>query len=241
MKQRMKRGNHDAIVQDLEIMAVAVNYRQWIYSRISRYLGQRIVELGAGIGNFTECLLDRELVVAVDNYPPCIEYLEKRFSGRGNVIAVKMDIASREIESLSRYKPDTIVCINVLEHIEDDGVALSHMFQVLPKGGRIVLFVPAFRFLYGDIDRVVGHHRRYSKRELKERLSFAGFQIRDVSYMNSVGTIGWFLNNKILKRKEESSSQVMFYDRFVVPWLKYLEYYLPPPFGLSLVAIGEKQ
>ncbi|MEC4685234.1 MAG: class I SAM-dependent methyltransferase [Nitrospirota bacterium] len=221
-------------------MADAVNYRQWIYSRISRYIGQRIVELGAGIGNFTESFLDRELVVAVDNYNPCIEYLEKRFSGHGNVVPVKMDISSHEILSLSRYKPDTIICINVLEHVKDDSVAVSHMFQVLSRGGHIVLFVPAFQFLYGNIDRSVGHHRRYSKNELKERLIVAGFKLKDIFYMNSIGTIGWFLNNKILKRKEESASQVIFYDRFVVPWLKHMEYYISPPLGLSLIAIGEK-
>ncbi len=236
----MTANESDVIIQDLEIMADAVNYRHWIYSRISRYIGQRIIELGAGIGNFTERFLDRELVVAVDNHAPCIERLRKRFLNHGNVVTEKVDISSREILSLSRYKPDTIICINVLEHVKNDSRALSHMFHVLTKAGNIILFVPAFQFLYGDIDRIVGHHRRYSKSELKEKLIKAGFKLKDIFYMNSIGTIGWFLNNKIFKRKEESPSQVIFYDRFIVPWLKHLENHITLPLGLSLIAIGEK-
>lgn len=230
----------DPIIRDLEIMSGAVNYRKWIFGLFSKYLGKRIVEIGAGIGSYTGMLLDREIVVAADNYEPCIEYLKSRFSRNNNVIPLKIDVSSQEAMELSSYSPDTIICINVLEHILDDNKALSRMFSILNDNGRLVLMVPAHKFLYGSIDRIVGHQRRYSKQELGEKITSAGFKIRDLFYMNSIAVPGWFLNNRILKRKEESPAQVLFFDRFIVPWLKTVERVIKPPFGLSLFAIAGK-
>ena len=158
-------NNPDPIISDLEIMNEAVNYQMWIYDQFSKYLGQRIIELGAGIGNFTEMFLDRELVIAIDNYELCVEYLKNRFSSHRNIIPLKMDICSPEISKLKDYCPDTVVCINVLEHLKDDVVALSYIFEILQIGGRLLLLVPAFQFLYGNIDRAVGHCRRYNKKK----------------------------------------------------------------------------
>ena len=235
-----KMFSDDPVIRDLEIMAGAVNYRKWIYSRFDKYLGQRVIEIGAGTGNFTEFFLDREIVVPLDNYEPCVAYMKRRFSGRENVIPLKMDISSPEALTLSRYRPDTVVCINVLEHVSDDAAAISNISKVLEKGGMFILLAPAFQFLYGSIDRLVGHYRRYNKRELKGKLTEAGFNIKEIFYMNSVALFGWFLNNRILKRREESLKQVLFFDRFIVPWLKNLEGIVRPPFGLSLVAVGER-
>jgi SAM-dependent methyltransferase len=212
-----------------------------MYGRFSKYLGQRIIEMGAGIGNFTELFLDREVIIAVDNRKECVEYMKKRFSGTGNFIPVGIDISDPDILSLRRYRPDTIVCINVLEHVKDDVVALFYMSEILKEGGRLILIVPAFRFLYGSIDCLLGHYRRYGREELISRLCAAGFEIKEVSFMNSIAVIGWFLNSRILKRKEESLAQVLFFDRFVVPWLMTVEKLIKPPFGLSLIAIGEKK
>lgn len=234
-------SSSDPIIRDLEIMTGAVNYRRWIHSQIKEYLGQRIVELGAGIGNFTEMLLDREQVVAVDNYAPCIEYLKRRFSIYKNIIPVNVDISTPALLELGHHSPDTIVCLNVLEHVMDDVTALSRMFNLLKKGGRLVLFVPAFQPLYGGIDRLVGHHRRYSKKELTKKLAGAGFKIKTASYMNSIGFVGWFLNNRVFGKKEESSTQVKFFDRFIVPWLRNVEHVIKPPFGMSLIAVGGRE
>lgn len=230
----------DPIIRDLEIMAAAVNYRRWIASQFHRFLGQRIVECGAGIGTFTELWLDRELVLAVDAYEPCVERLRSRFAGFANVVPIHMDIASPTFVELARYRPDTIVCLNVLEHVEHDLAALSMMFTLLPRGGRLVIFVPAFQGLYGSIDRLIGHHRRYAKRELREKLTQTGFTILDLLFMNGIAPVGWWWNNRVMKRNEESPLQVMVFDRWVVPWLSKLERLWPPPFGLSLIALAEK-
>ena len=231
----------DLIIRDQELVMGAINYRKWIYTQFSKYLGRRVIEMGAGIGNFTEMFLDKELVVAVDNHKECVKYMKRRFTSSRNVIPVEMDISDPHIVSLSQYRPDTVVCINVLEHVRNDEVALSYMSEILKKGGRLILMVPAFQILYGSIDRLLGHHRRFSKKELISRLCDTSFVIKEISFINSIAVIGWFLNNRILKRKEESLAQVLFFDRFVVPWLKPIEKLVKPPFGLSLLAIGEKE
>ena len=119
--------------------------------------------------------------------------------------------------------------------------ALRNMREVLRPGGRLALLVPAYQFLFGTIDRLVGHHRRYTRTGLSAALTAAGFTIRDIYYMNSLGVFGWLLNNRIVKRREESPAQVLFYDKAVVPWLSRIERVIRPPFGLSLVAIAEKE
>jgi SAM-dependent methyltransferase len=231
-------SSSEIMISELEIMTSAENYRDWIYSQMARYLGQRIIEIGAGIGNFTELLLDRELVVTVDNDVQCLAYLQRHFSGRKNVLPVKGDLASENILSLGRYEPDTVVCINVLEHVKDDHAALTRMFRLLRPGGFLTLLVPAFPFAFGVTDRLVGHYRRYRKHDLRERLTDAGFEIHDLFYMNSLALFGWFLNNRILKRGEHAPSQVIFYDSVIIPWLRVIERAQHPPFGLSLVAIA---
>lgn len=233
--------NEDAIVRDLEIMAGANNYLNWIFSQFRSHVGKRIIEIGAGIGNFTKHFLDRELVVAIDNYAPCVDYIKQRFSGVENVVPLKMSIDDFVTDQLSQYRADTIVCINVLEHVKDDIAALKNMSDILVPEGKLILLVPAGQFIYGTVDKLVGHYRRYDKASLKNKVRQAGYlEIDSVSYMNSIAPLGWFLNNRILNKKEESPSQVIFYDRFVVPWLRKVEQVLPPPFGLSLVLIARK-
>ena len=229
----------DPIVHDLEIMRAAKNYGRWIFNQFRSHLGLRIIECGAGIGNFTELLLDRELVVAVDAYAPCLERLRQRFASAPQVVPVLMDIASPEFTALAVHRPDTVVCINVLEHVEDDLRALAQMRTVLPPAGRLALLVPAFPCLYGTIDRKIGHYRRYTKRELVAKLRRAGFRIRALFYMNVVAPLGWWLNNRLLQRQEESPAQVLVFDRWIVPWLQPLEAAVRPPFGLSVIAIAE--
>jgi SAM-dependent methyltransferase len=233
--------NPDPIIHDLEIMKNAKNYHKWFYSQFNKHLGQRIIEIGAGIGNEVHLLQDRNLVVAVDTSENCVEYMKRRFIGQSNILPVKGDVTSKEILELREYSPDTVICVNVLEHVKGDDTALSHMFELLGQNGKLILGVPAFQFLFGSIDRVVGHHRRYNKNELREKLADAGFKVLDIFYMNSISIFGWFLNNRILKLNVESLMQVKLFDTFVVPWLSVVERAVRPPFGLSIVAIAEKE
>jgi SAM-dependent methyltransferase len=228
-------------VSDLEIMSSAQNYRNWMYSRIRQFVGQRILEVGCGIGNFTQLFLDRELVVATDVYKPCIEQLRINLGDSPNLIAIELDISDPAARDLEKHELDTIVCLNVLEHIEDDLKALLNMHHVLRQEGRLVLLVPAFQFLYGTVDRSLMHHRRYSRKDLLPRIREAGFEIERSFYMNMIGMAGWFLNNRVLKRREENAEQIDFFDRYIAPFADRLERTFPPTFGLSLIAIGQKR
>ena len=227
-------------VSDLEIMASAANYRNWMFRQIAPYVGQRILEVGCGIGNFTSLLMDRELIVATDVYTPCVDYLKARLAGSLNVVPMKLDIADPAALELAKYEFDTVICLNVLEDIEDDLRALSHMHSVLRPGGRLVLLVPAFQFLYGTVDESLDHYRRYTRKNLLPRMKAAGFKIERSFYMNVIGMSGWFLNNRVLKRREENADQIELFDRYIAPVAERIEKIFPPPFGLSLIAIGQK-
>ena len=223
---------------DLEIMAQANNYQNWMFRRIAPYVGQRILEVGAGIGNFTRLLLDRELVVPTDLSPLCVNRLQQRLSDGLHVQPRLLDLGNPGDDDWSSFQFDTIICLNVLEHVEDHMRALRFMHSVLEPGGRAVILVPAFQFLFGTIDAKIGHFRRYRRRDLLPLMLAAGFTIEHSFYMNVIGMAGWFWNNRIRKINEEDAGQIQVFDRYIAPWAERVEQLLPPPFGLSLIAIG---
>jgi len=231
----------DITVSDLEIMSNANNYSGWIYRRILPFIGQRILEVGAGIGNFTRLLLNRELIVAVDKHPACVDYLKARLGNSRTLVPMELDISDPAVCELSPYEFDTVICLNVLEHVEDDLSALAHMYSVLRAGGILILLVPAFQFLYGSVDRSLGHYRRYNRKSLIPKVRQAGFEVERVFYMNMIGMAGWLLNNRILGWREESARQIGFFDRFVAPWAESLERLIQPPVGLSLISVCRKK
>ena len=145
-----------------------------------------------------------------------------------------------EFQSLASKRPDSVVCLNVLEHIKDDRLALSNMDSILGPGGKVILIVPAFKGLYGPIDANLGHYRRYGRRELAALAGRAGLKVRRLNYMNSVGFIGWWMNARVLPRQAQSESQIMIFDRLIVPVMSRIESVVRPPFGQSIFAVLEK-
>lgn len=226
----------DYTVRDQERMSRARNYFAWQGRLVRPAVGRRVVEIGCGIGNFTSMLLDRELVVGVDEVPDCLALLQARYP---HVSVVECDAASAAMRQLSRFEPDSCVALNVLEHIEDDLGALTHWAAMLPAGGRIVLLVPAFPALFGPIDRHLGHYRRYTRCTLAGLARGAGLRVRELRYFNSIGFFGWWANARLWRREEQSDAQIAFFDRFVVPVLSRAEGIVAPPFGQSLFAVLE--
>ena len=223
-------------VRDQERMEFARRYFEWQFTMAARHLGPRVLEIGCGLGNFTQHLLDRELVVGIDVEPECIENRNRRFAARPNLIGICMDVLSPDFTDLRRHEPTGIACLNVLEHVRDDALAVARMHTVLPAGGTVVLIVPAFDALYGPIDKLLGHYRRYSKRSLRETAQAAGFQIKVLRYINSIGFFGWWVNARILKRTEQSEAQIKVFDR-LVPALSRVESWMEPPIGQSIFAV----
>jgi SAM-dependent methyltransferase len=231
-------------------MASAVNYFAWQAQLVKPELGQRVVEIGCGSGNFTGTLLDREAVLAFDVDPECVAQCQRRYSNRDNLRAFVMDAAGLSpdelaanqpaIGELTRFRPDSVVCLNVLEHIQDDRGALRGMASILPPGGVIVLIVPAFEALNGPIDRNLGHHRRYSRASITMLAQDCGLGTKKLRYMNCVGFFGWWWNARVFKREAQSERQIAFFDRFIVPVASRVEARVRPPFGQSLFVVLKK-
>jgi SAM-dependent methyltransferase len=221
-------------------MRSAEKYFAWQSRLVRRELGRRVLEVGCGLGNFTGTLLDRDQVIAVDIKPECIELLKRRYPGRDNLHAIACDVLDPEFRDLAKFHPDTCVCLNVLEHIEDDGAALGSLASVLDPGGVIVLIVPAFQALYGPIDRNLGHYRRYDRGAIRRLAERTGFGVRKAHYSNCIGFLGWWMNAHILKREVQSKRQIEVFDCYLVPVISALERAVHPPFGQSLVAVLER-
>jgi SAM-dependent methyltransferase len=226
-------------IEDQQRMTRARNYFAWQAALVLPELGQRVIELGCGLGNFTGMLLDREVVLALDTEPECVARLNARYPGRPNLNTFTGDSVQRQ-HDLARFQPDSCVCLNVLEHIADDRATLESVRAVLAPGGVMVLLVPAFPALYGPIDENLGHARRYTRRSITE-LAAAGFEVKKLHYVNLLGFFGWWLNARVFRRHAQSAFQIALFDRAIVPVMSRLERIAPPPFGQSLFAVLRKR
>jgi 2-polyprenyl-3-methyl-5-hydroxy-6-metoxy-1,4-benzoquinol methylase len=220
----------------LSVLEGADNYADWIYELVRPHLGDRVLEVGAGHGELTERLRRNAHVTATDLSKRCIDALAKRFAGDPNVEVLQADVAALGAES---RQFDSVVLVNVLEHIDDDVAALSELRDVLRPGGRISVFVPAFEGLYSDFDRRIGHRRRYRRSQLVTAFDRAGLGIIDVRYVNTVGALAWWLAARQLGRVPTRRWSVQLYDR-VVPKIRRFEDARDPLFGQSLLCVGER-
>jgi len=217
----------------------ARGFNRWLFQQLDPYIGRRVLEAGAGIGNLTEFLLDREGLTCVDVDPFYVERLSRRHGHLSNVSFHEVDLGELDrCTALQQANLDTIVCINVLEHIEDDARVLRNFFQVLRPGGHALLLVPANPRLYTGVDRALGHFRRYTRNEMTAKLERAGFEIVESRGFNRLGSLGWYVSGKLLKRTSLSSRQMKLYE-WLMPLAKLVERLpvLPP---LSLIAVGRK-
>ncbi len=221
-------------------MSRAVNYFAWLHSLAEPHLGRRVLEVGCGLGNFTQRIAKRDLVLGIDTESACIDRHRARFAASPHVLTRQQDILAAGFEELAApHHPDSIVCLNVLEHISDDAEALRRMRAILPCGGRAVLVVPAFDALYGPIDRALAHYRRYSKPGFTALAQSAGFEVEALRYVNFCGFFGWWAN-RVLKRSEQSATQIAIFDALIAPVFSRLERLAEPPVGQSLFAVLRK-
>ena len=228
----------DVVYLTLLKMKNLQRYNRWVFSKLEPWLGKRVLEVGSGIGNVTRCLLDRELVIATDLEPKYLPILRNTFGKYAKFVIEQLDISGTDLDRFTPLGIDSVLCLNVLEHIEQEERALTNISRLLRPGGRLLLLVPCHRWLYGTLDRNLGHQRRYEKAELQGKLEGAGFSVVHLMYFNRAGILGWFLNSRILGRNQLPSLQLRLYN-VLVPLFK-LEELLPLPFGTSLIAIAEK-
>ena len=215
-------------------------YNRWVWNRIAEHVGNRVLELGAGTGSMTRFLYGRDLVIAADREQGYVDRLRNAFRRRPGVEVewIDPDGARFDSGSLRSRELDTVLFINVLEHLEDDQRALDRAFEILKPGGKAVVYSPADPRIYGPLDVGVGHRRRYSLDDLEQMLTRAGFAIVDGGYQNRVGRIGWRINSQLLRRRNLPSAQSKMFDRFV-PFFRSLDGRSPRK-GLSVIAVGLK-
>lgn len=222
----------------LERMAGAPAYNRWMFDRLSRWLGSRILEVGSGIGNLSQFFADRDRVVLTDTQPAYRAELERRFGDRPGVTVADLSLPDLPDEVLEE-RFDTVVCLNVLEHIEDDVAALDAMRRLLLSNGHLVLLVPALPAIYGSLDRTLGHFRRYTRNILRARCAAAKLELQHLEWFNLAGIPGWWFTGRVLKRTMIPAGPVAVYDK-LVPLFR-LERLLPIRIGQSLIAIGAQR
>lgn len=221
----------------LESMSQAVWYNRWTLKKFSKHLNGKILEVGCGIGNFTKFLIQYGQVTAIDINKDYLREAKKKVAdkdqiGFGNIEKGKYFFKTKDF--------DTIVCINVLEHIKDDAAALKNMHRLLKPGGTLILHVPAHPFLYGSIDASIGHFRRYEIKKLINNLRSSGFEICKTKRLNFIGAVGWFIVGKFFKDSEVKETKISIFN-FISPIFLLLENIFEPPFGTSILIIARKK
>jgi SAM-dependent methyltransferase len=218
----------------LSDIASARAYNAWIFDRARAQLGSRILDVGAGLGTFSQLAAECESnVVALEPEPEFAAYLRERFAGDERVKVVQGtvdDVASQDF--------DSIICFNVLEHIEDDAATVRSFAQLLVPGGRLFLLVPAHPGLYGGYDRAAGHVRRYARGALQSTLVGSGFDVETLRHVNPAGAVGWLLRVRLRSSLDWPSSSFGVFDR-LVPVLRHIDR-LHLPFVLSLWAVARR-
>jgi SAM-dependent methyltransferase len=232
------RESLDPLHATLHRMAALDRYNAFLFDLIRPAVGQRVLEVGAGTGNLTRFLKDRDAVLATDIDPRYTELLSRRFEQASNVAVADFELGAALPAAVAERRFDTIVCLNVLEHVADDRGALARLYDVLDPGGRLILLVPAHRGLYGSIDRAIGHYRRYERAELERLLPEVGFRIEKLFHVNATSIPGWYLNGRVLRRDSVPGLQARLADRLVP--IYRLERRLEIPFGLSMIAFARR-
>jgi SAM-dependent methyltransferase len=227
-------GSH--ILQSLER---ARHFNRWMAETLAPNVGPRVLEIGAGIGNITDWLVPRELYVASDINPVYLHFLRNMAFGKPYLQVDHIDL--EDAARFERWKGqfDTVVCLNVLEHVGDPLTALRNIRTALGPGGRVVLYVPQHQSLYSSLDEVLGHRCRYSRDGLTKDLTACGFTVNWIRDFNKVGVPGWFVNGKLLHRQRFSRVQLKIFD-VMVPLLRRVDHLLPWS-GLGLMAVATRR
>jgi len=239
VKYRLSSRYANAGKVALDALEQAPRFNCWMYQTIQMHLGTRIAELGSGRGNLSKLLKEGANVLVTDNREEYLEELRARWGHLPNVRVRRLDLLNADDYAiLKEFKVDTVVCLNVLEHIEDDVSVLRRLYQVLPPGCKVVFLVPFNPRLYSRFDEEIGHFRRYRKTELEEKLRAAGLKVETQFYFNKAGVIAWWLGNTLFHQRCITAWQLKIYN-LLTPMFRVLDHCLPMQ-GLSTVVVASK-
>ncbi|MDQ6758284.1 MAG: glycosyltransferase [Acidobacteriota bacterium] len=224
----------------LDTLSNTPNFNRWMADTIRPYLGARVLEMGAGIGNLSRNLVrGRARYIASDIDGEHLARLKMRLQHRPNVQICYCDLSAPDSFAGIPGNMDAVVCLNVLEHIQDDIGGLNNIRSILAPGGRAIILVPEGPSIYGTLDEVLGHFRRYTEQELTHKMQGAGFRLEKMIRFNRVSRPAWFVNGRILKKRTFSRFQLYIFDHLV--WFfRRLDPLLPWKPN-SIIAIGVKE
>ena len=222
----------------LESLGKSPEIARWTLGKFDGAIGDRVLEAGSGPGNLTSHLLDRERIVALDVEPAYVRRLDQRYGHLENFSAMLGDLEDPDLFlKLESEDFDTVVCVNVLEHLDRPEVAVAGFHRILQPGGRALILVPAGARLYSAMDEAIQHRRRYERSDVTELLEGAGFEVERVEPFNRLGVLGWSVN-RWTGRTTISAAQVSAF-RLMLPLARTLERVEGLP-GLSWIAIGRR-
>lgn len=223
----------------LDILSRAPRFNRWMAETIKPYLGGRILEIGAGIGNLSRHLAPgRQRYLATDIDKEHLARLRARFAHRPRLEVRHCNLAEPGDFAHIEQAVDSVVCLNVLEHVDNDRLGLANIHRALAPGGRAVILVPEGMSVYGTLDEALGHCRRYDEAELRGKLEEAGFEVEKVLYFNRPTRPGWYVNGRLLRRRTFSRFQIWVFDRLVWLWRR-IDGWLPWR-PASLIAVARK-
>jgi SAM-dependent methyltransferase len=230
------RGDRQIQCDVLVALAECRNHRKWFAGFARPFLGEHPIEIGSGLGDYAlEWIPLVEKYTATEADPALFAELKTHMAAYPSVTVRQLLLPAEE-----RGDHSCLICYNVLEHIDDHVGALQSMARLVRPDGYIVLVCPAFPFAMSPVDVATGHVRRYTRRSMRKALTDAGLEIVDVRYANSVGLVCYYAFTSLLKKQPSTGGTMSFYDRLVVPVVRFLERVVGdrPPFGQSVVAVA---
>jgi len=216
----------------------ARRFNYWMAKTLRPFIGDRVLEIGAGIGTLTNHFIPRELYLASDINPHYLRYLESYSFGKPYLHVLHLNAGEPDDFKGLEKKFDTALMINVLEHVPDEKLALQNLWSALEPGGRAIILVPQHPSLYGTLDEVLQHRERYTRAKLERALTEAGFRVEQIFDFNRVSVPGWWLNGKLLRRKRFSRVQLKILNA-MMPILSRTDRIWPWN-GLSIIGVGVK-
>jgi glycosyltransferase involved in cell wall biosynthesis/phospholipid N-methyltransferase len=223
--------------QILGRLARAPRFNAWMAETIAPFCGQRVLEIGSGTGNLTRRLIPREQYVASDVNPLYLHTLNGLTADRPYLDVTFTDVTKGQSFPKIDGGFDTVICLNVIEHVDDDVAALRNIRDVLAPKGKAIVLVPQGPEIMGTLDEVLGHKRRYTREKLAQLANDAGFEIRDLIMFNRIGRPAWWLNGKVLRRREFGLAQILTLNA-LTPVFRRIDDSLPFD-ALSLIAVME--
>jgi SAM-dependent methyltransferase len=228
--------------QDLEALADIPNYQDWILRHFRPHLHGRVLEVGAGVGTLSARYRDAvDRAVLLEPAPNLIDALRARFRGDPGVTVIDRPLdAARATGELVDRSFDAVVIINVLEHIDDDAAMVTALHDLLVPGGVLLVFVPALQWLFGSLDTLVGHRRRYVRPQLRALIERAGFAVDDLRYFDALGVLPWYVTGRVIRARLFNERAAKIYDAVGVPIGSFAERIAAPPIGKNLLAIARR-